>query len=77
MHACRPIFFRICKRKSTESFDSVPYVVPLFSAMIWLYFAFLTSDVLLMTINSAGILIEGTYVLIFLYYADKHARVSN
>ncbi|KMZ68371.1 Bidirectional sugar transporter SWEET15 [Zostera marina] len=69
-----PIFLRICRRKSTESFDSLPYVVPLLSAMIWLYFAFLTSDVLLMSINSAGIIVEGTYVLIFLYYADKHAR---
>ncbi|KMZ63632.1 hypothetical protein ZOSMA_3G01130 [Zostera marina] len=65
----------IYKKKSTESFDSVPYVVALFSATLWFYFALLTNDVLLMSINSIGCVVEGIYLGIFLTYASKKPKV--
>jgi solute carrier family 50 (sugar transporter) len=72
----RPTFYRIYKNKSTQGFQSVPYVVSLFSAMLWIYYALIKSDeCLLITINSAGCFIETIYIVVYLVYAPKKAKV--
>ncbi|URE08820.1 Protein RUPTURED POLLEN GRAIN 1 [Musa troglodytarum] len=72
----RPTFYRVCRRKSTEGFQSVPYVVALFSAMLWVLYAFLKSDAfLLITINSFGCVIESVYVVLYFTYAPKLAKI--
>ncbi|XP_052135451.1 bidirectional sugar transporter SWEET14 [Oryza glaberrima] len=71
-----PTFYRIYKSKSTQGFQSVPYVVALFSAMLWIYYALLKSDeCLLITINSAGCVIETIYIAVYLVYAPKKAKM--
>ncbi|KAG8089871.1 hypothetical protein GUJ93_ZPchr0011g27800 [Zizania palustris] len=71
-----PTFYRIYKSKSTQGFQSVPYVVALFSAMLWIYYALLKSDeCLLITINSAGCVIETIYIVVYLFYAPKQAKL--
>ncbi|VAI52524.1 bidirectional sugar transporter SWEET14-like [Triticum dicoccoides] len=71
-----PTFYRIYRSKSTQGFQSVPYVVALFSAMLWIYYALLKSDeCLLITINSAGCVIETIYIIIYLTYAPKQAKL--
>lgn len=70
-----PTFYRIYKNKSTESFDSFPYVVVLFSATMWVYYGILTLDILLLTINIGACIAEVTYLIIFLYYAPSKSRV--
>ncbi|KAL3716686.1 hypothetical protein ACJRO7_008299 [Eucalyptus globulus] len=73
-----PTFCRICRKKSTEGFESVPYVVSLFSAMLWLYYASLKSEpsaFLLLTVNSVGCAIETIYIALYLAYAPKQAKM--
>jgi solute carrier family 50 protein (sugar transporter) len=72
---CSPTFYRIYKSKSTEGFQSVPYVVALFSAMLWIFYALIKSnEILLITINVAGCVIESVYVIMYFVYADKKAK---
>ncbi|XP_076891811.1 bidirectional sugar transporter N3-like [Bidens hawaiensis] len=71
-------FYKVYKKKSTEGFQSAPYVVGLFSAMLWIYYAFLKTNVLLLiTINSVGCFIETFYICFFLFYAPKKARMES
>lgn len=71
-----PTFYRVYKRKSTEGFQSVPYVVALFSAMLWLYYSFIKPHgSMLMTINSIGCGIEGFYIIVYLIFAPRSAKL--
>ncbi|KAE8710623.1 Bidirectional sugar transporter SWEET14 [Hibiscus syriacus] len=72
-----PTFVRVYRKKSTEGFESLPYVVALISAVLWIYYATLKSEAyLLMTINSIGCAVETIYIVIFLIYAPKKTRIS-
>ncbi|XP_021743963.1 bidirectional sugar transporter SWEET9-like [Chenopodium quinoa] len=72
-----PTFWRIFKKKSTLGFQSIPYSVALFSAMLLLYYAFIKekNGFMIITINTIGCAIEGSYLIIYLIYAPKKAKV--
>ncbi|CAJ2676669.1 unnamed protein product [Trifolium pratense] len=73
-----PTFYTIFKKKSAEGYQSLPYVVALFSAMLWIYYAFVKREaaLLLITINTFGIIVESVYLIVFLIYATKKSRLS-
>ncbi|KAL7172222.1 hypothetical protein ACSBR2_031840 [Camellia fascicularis] len=71
-----PTFYRIYKKKSTEGFQSIPYAVALFSAMLLLYYGLLkTNGLMIITINTIGCAIEATYLLVFMIYATREAKI--
>eukprot|EP01018_Ginkgo_biloba_P024794 Gb_12829 [translate_table: standard] len=71
-----PTFYRVYRKKSTEGFHSVPYVCSLFSAMFWIYYGVMKADgIMLVTINSAGCLIETLYIAIYVAYAPRNAKI--
>lgn len=75
---CRSIFYQVCKKKTTGGFQSAPYVAALFSAMLWIFYAYIkTGEMLIITINAFGCVIETIYLAIYITYCSKKARVSN
>lgn len=71
-----PTFYRVTKKKTTEGFQSIPYVAALFSAMLWIFYAYIkTGEFLIITINSIGCAIEIIYLVIYITYCPKKARV--
>ncbi|KAK7282092.1 hypothetical protein RIF29_10626 [Crotalaria pallida] len=72
-----PTFYRVCKKKSTEGFQAIPYVAALFSAMLWIFYAYVkTGATLLITINAFGCVIETIYLAIYITYCPKKVRMS-
>ncbi|XP_052211413.1 bidirectional sugar transporter SWEET9-like [Diospyros lotus] len=71
-----PTFYKIYKKKSTEGFQSLPYSVALFSALLLLYYGFLkTNGLMIITINGIGCAIESFYLFLFMIYATKEAKI--
>ncbi|XP_075633320.1 bidirectional sugar transporter NEC1-like [Castanea sativa] len=71
-----PTFYKICKKKSSEGFQSIPYVISLLSAMLLLYYGFLkTNAYLIITINGIGCVIEVIYLTLYIIYAPKKEKL--
>lgn len=71
-----PTFLRVYRKKSTEGFSSVPYVVALFSCALWIFYALVkTNSSPLLTINAFGCVVESVYILVYLIYAPRTARL--
>ncbi|KAI3802562.1 hypothetical protein L1987_30699 [Smallanthus sonchifolius] len=70
-----PTFYDVYKKKSTEGFQSIPYVVGLFTSMMSIYYALLKGDaMILITIRALGIVIQTFYLCVFVYYAPKRSK---
>ncbi|KAG8658848.1 hypothetical protein MANES_03G197300v8 [Manihot esculenta] len=70
-------FWRIVKRKSTEDFDSLPYICTLLNAALWTYYGIIKPGAFLVaTVNGFGILVEIVYVTLFLVYAPPKMRAK-
>ncbi|KAJ4722149.1 Bidirectional sugar transporter SWEET [Melia azedarach] len=63
-------FRRIIKHKSTEDFQSLPYICTLLSSSLWTYYGITKpGGYLIATVNGFGILVEAIYVTLFLIYS--------
>ncbi|RLN09736.1 bidirectional sugar transporter SWEET4 [Panicum miliaceum] len=64
-----PTFIRIWKKGSVEQYSPVPYVATLLNCMIWVLYGLPLvhpHSMLVVTINGTGLVIELTYVALFL-----------
>ncbi|MCL7029943.1 hypothetical protein MKW94_013227 [Papaver nudicaule] len=69
-------FRRITKNKSTEQFSAVPYIIGLMNGLLYTWYGLpmISQDnTLLCTINGITAIVQGAYVLLFLFYAPKDA----
>ncbi|GAV79832.1 MtN3_slv domain-containing protein [Cephalotus follicularis] len=68
-------FWRIVKHRSTEDFESIPYVFKLLNAYCWVYYGLIKpNSILVATVNMFGAVAELVYVTIFLIYAPPSMR---
>ncbi|KAG2580287.1 hypothetical protein PVAP13_6NG331200 [Panicum virgatum] len=69
-------FLQVYRKKSTGGFSSVPYVVALFSSVLWIFYALVkTNSRPLLTINAFGCGVEAAYIVFYLVYAPRRARL--
>ncbi|OAE19864.1 hypothetical protein AXG93_1130s1170 [Marchantia polymorpha subsp. ruderalis] len=71
-------FYRIFKKKATDSFSAIPYLCTLLNCVLWLLYGmpFVTKNgVLIMTINGIGAILEMCYLSIFMKYAAKPGKI--
>ncbi|KAK8365516.1 hypothetical protein V6Z12_A02G059900 [Gossypium hirsutum] len=70
-------FERIIKHKSTEDFQSLPYICTLLNSSLWTYYGITKPGGLLVaTVNGFGIFFEAVYVGLFLIYAPKKMKLK-
>ncbi|KAJ8766416.1 hypothetical protein K2173_022475 [Erythroxylum novogranatense] len=63
-------FWRIVKNRSTEDFESLPYVCTLLSSSLWTYYGIIKPGAYLVsTVNGFGVVVEIVFVTLFLLYA--------
>lgn len=75
---CRPTFRKIIKAKSVQEYKPEPYVATVLNCLMWSFYGmpFVTSDdILVLTINGAGLVLELAYVAIFIIYSNWAIRV--
>ncbi|XP_050385016.1 bidirectional sugar transporter SWEET17-like [Argentina anserina] len=70
------VFVRIAKRRSTEEFESIPYVSKLLNAYFWVYYGFIKpNSVLVATVNVFGAAVEIVFLTIFLLFAPPRMKI--
>jgi hypothetical protein len=75
---CRPTFWRIAKRRSTESFKGLPYICTLLCTSLWSYYGALKpGGILILSINVIGTVFQLLYLIVYLVYAPRHRQVWN
>lgn len=79
MKIFRKTFWRIARNRSTEEFESIPYICKLLNAYQWVYYGIIKPDsVLVATINGFGAVVELVFIVIFLVFAStQKMRVSD
>ncbi|XP_061998382.1 bidirectional sugar transporter SWEET16-like isoform X1 [Rosa rugosa] len=70
------VFVRIAKRRSTEEFESIPYISKLLNAYFWVYYGFIKpNSVVVATVNVFGAAVEIVFLTIFLLFAPPRMKV--
>ncbi|KAF5738728.1 bidirectional sugar transporter SWEET17-like [Tripterygium wilfordii] len=73
----RDTFWRIVKQRSTEEFESLPYICTLLSAALWTYYGIIKpGSYLVATVNGFAIVVEVVFVTLFLIYAPSKMRAK-
>ncbi|PIA44349.1 hypothetical protein AQUCO_01700148v1 [Aquilegia coerulea] len=68
-------FWRIVKHRSTEEFESLPYICTLLNSLLWTYYGITKPGGLLVaTVNGFGVVMEAIYIIIFLTFAASKKR---
>ncbi|EEF44888.1 bidirectional sugar transporter SWEET4 [Ricinus communis] len=70
-----PTFYRIIKKKDVEEFQFYPYVATVLNCMLWMFYGLpivKEDSLLVVTINSIGLVIELVYLGIYCFYDNQN-----
>ncbi len=73
----RPTFWDIIQKRDVQRYSAIPYVCTLLNCMLWVVYGLpdVSLQILVVTINLSGCLIELIYISIYLVYAPKKTQV--
>ncbi|XP_020271305.1 bidirectional sugar transporter SWEET4-like [Asparagus officinalis] len=74
-----PTFVDILKKKSVEKYSPVPYLATFMNCLLWCLYGLPIvhpDSLLVITINGSGLVLQGTYILIFLIFANDAKQRS-
>ncbi|RDX67340.1 Bidirectional sugar transporter SWEET6b, partial [Mucuna pruriens] len=74
---CSPTFYQIIKKKSVEEFKPDPYIATVLNCAFWVFYGMPfvhPNSLLVVTINSIGLVFEFVYLAIFFTYAKSKGR---
>ncbi|KAJ7965388.1 Bidirectional sugar transporter SWEET [Quillaja saponaria] len=74
-------FSRIIKKKSTEDFSCVPYIVALLNCLLYTWYglpvvSYRWENFPVVTINGLGVLLEFSFILIYVWFASPKMKVK-
>ncbi|XP_031101782.1 bidirectional sugar transporter SWEET12-like [Ipomoea triloba] len=75
----RLTFWKLVKKKiSAEGYNAVPHMCQLVCRSLWVFYGFLVpfDGLLIITVNSVGVLSQIIYVIIYLVYAPMDKKIS-
>ncbi|KAF9669890.1 hypothetical protein SADUNF_Sadunf13G0011600 [Salix dunnii] len=75
LHNCRKTFWGVVKKKSTENYKGVPYIITLLSTSLWTFYGIIKPDGLVVSVNGVGAIFQLIYASLFLIYAPKDTKV--
>ncbi|CAL5214986.1 unnamed protein product [Lathyrus oleraceus] len=74
-----PTFYEIWKKGSVEQFSPAPYLATLVNCMVWTLYGLPMvnpDNVLVLTINGSGSVVEIVYVTLFIIYSSRNKRLK-
>ncbi|KAJ8631111.1 hypothetical protein MRB53_024434 [Persea americana] len=74
-----PTFYKIWKKRDVEEFSPIPYLATLLNCMLWVFYGlpFVTpNSFLVVTINGAGLVLEGIYLSMYFAFSTKKQRLK-
>ncbi|XP_027339099.1 bidirectional sugar transporter SWEET3-like [Abrus precatorius] len=74
-------FKRVIRKKSTEEFSCIPYIIGLLNCLLFTWYglpvvSYKWENFPLVTVNGVGIVLELSYVLIYFWYASPKGKVK-
>ncbi|KAI3735384.1 hypothetical protein L6452_14880 [Arctium lappa] len=73
-------FARVIRKKSTEEFSSVPYIISLLNCLMYTWYGMPVvshkwENFPMITINGLGILLELSFIIIFIWFASRKQKL--
>ncbi|CAH2068859.1 unnamed protein product [Thlaspi arvense] len=74
-------FYRVIRKRSTEEFSCVPYIIALWNCFLYTWYGLPVvscgwENFSLVTINGLGILLELSFIIIYFWFASAGGKAS-
>lgn len=75
-------FSRVIRKKSTEEYSCVPYIMALMNCVLYTWYglpvvSYKWENFPVVTINGLGILLELSFIMIYFYFASANGKASS